>query len=88
MYATTIGILGVGAILVAFLMNQTGKWNREDLAYDFLNLLGAALLVWYSVLIASYPFIVLNGIWALYSLLDVWHDLERDGFLERHHKGE
>jgi hypothetical protein len=70
---TLIGVSGAASILLAFLMNQTGRWSSESFKYDAVNALGAGLLVLYSYLIASYPFLVLNLVWfgsAAYDLMN------------------
>ncbi len=55
-------------MLVAFALQKFGLLRESSLAYDLLNLLGAAFLTWYAVLLHSWPFIVLEGIWALVAL--------------------
>lgn len=69
---TFIGVVGAGSILLAFLMNQIDRWQNDLLAYDFVNALGAAVLMWYSYLIESWPFLILNAVWfasAAYDLI-------------------
>jgi hypothetical protein len=51
MVITIIGLVGMFLILLAFLMEQRGKWNRKDLVYDFVNFIGSGLLVIYAILI-------------------------------------
>lgn len=60
---TFIGVVGAGSILFAFLMNQLDRWSNDSFTYDVVNALGAALLIMYSWLIESYPFLVLNLVW-------------------------
>ncbi len=71
------GILGASLILLAFLLEQTNVWKNDDLIYDFVNFVGSGLLVVYGVLISGWPFVVLNSIWALFSLKDVIKDLAK-----------
>lgn len=66
-----IGITGMSLILIAFLLNQIGKWNKKSFIYDFVNFLGSGLLCVYAFLINSWPFLILNLVWAVYSLKDV-----------------
>jgi len=66
-----IGIAGMILILIAFLMNQIGKWKQEMLIYDFTNALGSLLLIVYAYDGRAWPFIILNGVWFLYSAKDV-----------------
>ena len=74
---TLIGVVGAGLLLIAFVGNELGKLNSEDLGYDVLNFIGAALLAWYAVLLESWPFLILEGVWALVALRDVFKDLAR-----------
>lgn len=70
-----IGTSGAALILLAFVLEQFHVWRDEDTVYDFVNLVGSGLLIWYAVLLGSWPFIILNFIWALVSLRDFVKDL-------------
>ena len=67
-YSLFLGLSGMGVILVAFIFGQTGIWKHTDISYDVANLIGSLLLVMYAVSIESIPFLVLNLVWALFSL--------------------
>lgn len=69
--ALCIGIAGATLILIAFYFNQTRKWSADDLVFDSVNFAGSLLMVIYSVLLESIPFLILNAIWALVSLKDI-----------------
>lgn len=69
-----LGILGMILILIGFFGVQTHTMNQDDLSYDILNFLGSALLVSYGVAGHAWPFVILNGVWALYSLKDILND--------------
>jgi len=75
---TIIGFSGMAVVLFAFLMNQARKWSTESLTYDSVNLLGSALLMFYSLYLKSYPILTLNTIWAIFSARDMLIDI-RDG---------
>ncbi len=66
-----IGIVGMACILFSFLMVQRHTWTQDDLIYDLLNAIGSILLVINAVAGGAWPFVILNTIWALYSLRDV-----------------
>lgn len=66
-----IGVVGAGLILVAFSLNQLGKWNSDSKLYDGVNTLGSLLLIVYAVLLESYPFLVLNSVWFFVSVRDL-----------------
>jgi hypothetical protein len=63
-----IGSTGVGLILIAFLLNLAGTWGRESAPYLWLNLVGASLACVASFLIPFYPFVLMEGVWALAAL--------------------
>ncbi|XMO86287.1 hypothetical protein AAFN75_15980 [Algibacter sp. AS12] len=63
-----IGFLGVFQILLAYLLNVLGKIHNKHLAFILLNLVGASMACIASILIQYWPFIILEGIWALVSL--------------------
>lgn len=67
--ADWIGFIGVFQILLAFLLNVTGKLSHQNIAYILLNLVGAAMACLSSVLILYWPFIILEGVWSLASLV-------------------
>ncbi len=66
-----IGILGTIILLILFILNQIGKLNKGSFIYDFGNLIGGLLMVVYSSIIKSWPFLALNLVWAIFSLKDV-----------------
>lgn len=66
-----VGVGGATIILALFLLNQANKISNSDFRYDLGNFIGAALLVLYAYLIGSWPFLILNSVWALFSLKDV-----------------
>ena len=72
-----IGSLGALIVLIAFVLNQLKIWKDDYLIYDLFNFIGGALLVIYALILSSYPFIVLNFVWAALSLRDIFIDLRR-----------
>lgn len=66
-----IGVAGAAIVLIAFLLNESGKLNSEDFQYDLLNLIGSILLLIYAFNLNSLPFIIVNLIWGGFSLKDV-----------------
>lgn len=79
----TIGTLGALIILIAFILNQVKKWKDDYLIYDIFNLIGSILLIIYAVILSSYPFLILNSVWAALSLRDVIVDLKRNSKSQR-----
>ena len=74
-----LGILGMICILFGFIMNNIGKWKNDDLIYDIINFLGSVLLIIYAWTGRAYPFLILNTIWALFSLRDIFKDAKKIG---------
>lgn len=66
-----IGVLGATLILIAFLLNQTNKLSNQNVIYDLINFVGSGLMVVYAILLNSLPFLILNIVWAGFSLKDV-----------------
>lgn len=59
-----IGYIGMLLILGAFIMEEFFRHTRnESFWFNVVNLLGASLLIWYSWLLGSPPFMILNGVW-------------------------
>lgn len=73
-----IGSLGAGLILFAFVFGQLHIWKDTYFIYDLLNLIGSVLLIIYGYIGYSWPFVVLNAVWAIVSLKDVVTDLRRN----------
>lgn len=67
-----IGTLGAFLILISFLLVQSKKVASDNILYDSINFIGSVLLIIYAVMGRSYPFIILNTVWALVSLKDIF----------------
>ena len=63
-----IGFIGVSLLLAAFFLNLRGLIQKESLAYLLLNIGGAGLACFASVLLNYFPFILLEACWTLVSL--------------------
>lgn len=72
------GALGAGLILMAFVLGQLHVWKDIYFIYDAVNFLGSGLLVYYAWTGASWPFFILNTVWAAVSLRDGLTDLQRN----------
>ena len=71
------GVAGMCLVLSTFLLNQLKILKQESLAYDVCNAVGGVLLVVYAWSGSAWPFVILNGVWAAYSLKDVVADLRK-----------
>jgi len=63
-----LGTIGVLQILLAYFLNVIGRVSSKSLAFILLNLIGASMACFASVLLKYWPFIVLEGVWAFVSL--------------------
>ena len=66
-----LGFIGVALILLAYFLNVTNKVRNNSYTFILLNLVGASLACIASVLLNYLPFIILEGVWALISLISL-----------------
>ena len=66
-----IGAIGVFLLLLAYLLNVLKVTGTDGITYLLLNVFGAGLACYSSWLISFIPFIVLEGVWALVSLVSL-----------------
>ncbi|HLK31299.1 MAG TPA: hypothetical protein VKT28_22155 [Puia sp.] len=64
-FSTIIGSLGVTLLLIAFFLNLFKFISQESTLYIVLNIVGAGLSCYASVLIDYMPFVILEGTWSL-----------------------
>lgn len=63
-----VGITGVGLILLAYFLHSFGMLQKNK-TYFLLNAAGAALACLASWMIGYYPFVILEGVWTLVSII-------------------
>ena len=71
-FSDIIASLGVIILLIAFLLNLTKKMKADSRAYTSLNFIGAVLCCYASWMVKFYPFILLEGVWALVALVSLF----------------
>jgi hypothetical protein len=64
-----IGTIGVGLILLAYFFNIYNRIPKEGKLFFLMNCAGAGLACYASLLINYWPFVVLEGIWFLISVI-------------------
>jgi hypothetical protein len=64
-----ISLFGAVLILLPFAGSQLGRIGTTTFAYQFSNLIGSGALTVVAVLERQYGFILLEGVWALMSLI-------------------
>ena len=74
-----IGFIGVFQILLAYFLNVIGKISNKSLVFILLNVVGASMACFASILLKYWPFIILEGIWALVSLYSLIKNIINKG---------
>src|SRR5215467_8080561 len=59
-FPTIVGSIGVGLLLLAFLLNLIKRVSQDSRIYTTLNVVGAGLACYSSYLISFIPFIILG----------------------------
>lgn len=66
-YNDIVGCIGVALILFAYFLN-TCNYIKQDKLFYVMNIFGAGLACYASILINYRPFIILEGTWMLVSV--------------------
>ncbi|WP_445733399.1 CBU_0592 family membrane protein [Mariniflexile sp.] len=66
-YNDIIGTIGVGLILIAYFLNIKALIPKDGILFFVLNIIGASLACYASILISYIPFVILEGAWVLVS---------------------
>ncbi|MBI1344008.1 MAG: hypothetical protein GC171_13830 [Terrimonas sp.] len=72
-----IGAIGVGLILIAYFGNTFRMIPRDGQLFFLLNIGGAGLACYASWRIGYWPFVILEGVWFLVSVLGWFRTLRR-----------
>ena len=64
-----VSVIGALLILLPFAASQLGRMRTTSTAYHLLNLVGSAALTAVAILERQYGFILLEGTWAVLSLV-------------------
>lgn len=83
--ADYIGLLGGAAYLFAFAEVALGRWNGKSFWFEFNNLLGSVLLLYYALSKEAYVNVLLNLIWGGVALYSIQHIVHRHKHRSRIH---
>lgn len=75
-YNDIIGTAGVGMILLAYFCNTFGWINGKSKLFFMLNIAGAGLACYASLLINYWPFVILEGTWFIVSVIGLLKNLK------------
>lgn len=67
-YNDIIGTIGVGLILIAYFCNIFSLIAKDGKLFFAMNIIGAGLACYASLLINYWPFVILEGTWAIVSI--------------------
>jgi len=67
--ADIIGTIGVAILLLGYFLNSYGFISAETKTYLMLNIIGSFTAGAASLIISFYPFVLLEGIWCLVSII-------------------
>ena len=68
-----IGAIGVAILLLAFLLNLLKRISSNSLPYILMNIIGAGMACIASWLIDYMPFVVLEAVWTLVSIVALFN---------------
>ncbi|HEY4155130.1 MAG TPA: hypothetical protein VGM24_06875 [Puia sp.] len=76
-FSETLGSFGVGILLIAFILNLLKIIRTDSVIYGLLNLAGAGIACYASYLIPYFPFVILEGVWTVLSLVALVKTISR-----------
>lgn len=77
-YNDIVGTIGVSIILIAYFMNIFSFIKKDGFLFYVMNIIGASLACYASILINYLPFIILEATWAMVSVLGLVKVLKRN----------
>jgi hypothetical protein len=72
-----IGTIGVGLILIGYFLNIFSLIKKDGVLFYVLNILGGAIACFSSYLIRFWPFVILEGTWAIISVIGLLKSIKK-----------
>lgn len=72
-----IGTIGVSLILIAYFLNIFSLIKKDGILFYVLNILGGAIACFASFLIRFWPFVILEGTWAVISVIALLKSIKK-----------
>ena len=72
-----IGTIGVGLILIAYFLNIFSLIKKDGVLFFTLNIFGGGIACFASMLISFWPFIILEGTWAIISVVGLFNSIKK-----------
>lgn len=72
-----IGTIGVSLILIAYFLNSFSLIKKDGVLFYVLNIFGGAIACFSSYLIRFWPFVVLEGTWAIISVVALLKSIKK-----------
>jgi len=69
MFATIIGLLGVGGVLIAYALVSTGRWKSDEPRYQWLNIIGTLGILVSLIYQYNLPSVVAQITWIILSVV-------------------
>ncbi len=82
-FSVIVGSTGVTLLLLAFFLNLFKILMQDTKTYVILNMVGAGLSCYASLLIDFLPFVILEGTWALVAFLGLIRLLKNQDRFEK-----
>lgn len=76
-FANVIGMLGTGAVVGAYFLLQVDKIDAKGLAFNLMNLIGAAFLLFSLVIHFNLASFVIELFWIVASIIGLYHYFKR-----------
>ena len=72
-----IGTIGVGMILLAYFLNIFSWIKKDGVLFYMMNIVGASIACFTSYLINYFPFVILEGTWAIVSVIGLLKSIKK-----------